>query len=546
MWLVAAGAKKRNSKPLSIDNQANSVKFMTLIKNATIVNEGKIFKGSVLIENEKIARIIPEEEKDLLDNICCEKTVDAEGCILMPGVIDTHVHFRDSGIAPEPGKEPAADFATESRAAVAGGVTSVVDMPNTVPQTTSLELLEAKERMAAEKSVVNYGFMVGATNDNIDHILEIDPKRYAAIKLFLGSSTGNMLVNNAEVLDKLFKESKKLIVAHCESEDIIQANLRQYKAEYGNLTNEQLEAYNAKLMQEYELMKAEREEFPDSDAPSPNKPNLIQNLAELHPMIRNTQACYLSTYHAIERALKYKTRLHIAHISTATELGLLNSQPLTEKHITAEVTPNHLCFDSNDYKELGNLIKCNPAIKTGDDRLALWAALYDGLIDTVGSDHAPHPLASKQKNFFEAPGGIPSIQHELVMMLETFFNPASLEAEKEECGTADFSPLSSGLIKEWLPLIVEKMSHNPAMLFGIEGRGFIREGYYADLVLVRPEVEQTITRECLKYKCGWSPLVGMKFHTRVEKTFVNGNLAYDCQTPDAEYSNKGIQLIYSK
>ena len=426
----------------------------TLIHNATIVNEGRIFVGSVVIDGGKIVEV--SENSDYSDYSEYSEIVEAEGCLLLPGVIDTHVHFRDGGQS----ENPAGTFYSESRAALAGGVTSVVDMPNTVPQTTTLEALEAKEALAARDSAVNYGFMLGATNDNIADLLALDPTRYAAIKLFLGSSTGNMLVNSAEQLDLLFRESRKLIVAHCEQEEVIQANL-----------------HNLKL----ECQGTDRE------------------TAALHPQIRNTEACFLSTYHAIERARKYGTRLHVAHLSTATELSLLSNFDLDRKHITAEVTPNHLWFDDRDYPALGNLIKCNPAIKSNDDRLALWAGLEDGLIDTIATDHAPHPIDAKRRPYFDAPSGIPSIQHSLQMMLEPAIGN-----------------------KELLTMVVQKMSHNPALLFGIEGRGFIRPGYKADLVLVRPGVEETVTRESLLYKCGWSPLEGQTFHTRIERVWVNG------------------------
>ena len=437
----------------------------TLIHNATIVNEGRIFLGSVVIEGDKIVDIIDSTD-DPESPEFPDKIIDATGMILMPGVIDTHVHFRDGGNS----ENPAGTFYSESRAARAGGVTSVIDMPNTKPLTTTLEALEDKEALATRDSAVNYGFMLGATNDNIDSLLSIEPTRYAAIKLFLGSSTGNMLVNNPEQLDHLFRDAHKLIVAHCEQEEVIQANLANAKREYQGTSNE---------------------------------------TAALHPKIRNNEACFLSTYHAIERARKYGTHFHVAHISTATELSLLSNFDLGKKLITAEVTPNHLWFDDRDYTELGNFIKCNPAIKTNDDRLALWAALEDGLIDTIATDHAPHPLEAKQRPYFDAPSGIPSIQHSLQMMLEAVFSKSNY---------SDYSEHS-----DILTMIVRKMCHNPALLFGIEKRGFIRKGYKADLVLVRPGVEETVTRESLLYKCGWSPLVGQTFHTHIENVWVNGN-----------------------
>lgn len=424
----------------------------TLIHNATIVNEGRIFNGSVLIEDDHIAEVFNESSPISR----YDKIVEANGMLLLPGVIDTHVHFRDGGMS----ENPAGTFYSESRAARAGGVTSVIDMPNTKPQTTTLEALEAKEALAARDSAVNYGFMLGATNDNIDTLLAIEPTRYAAIKLFLGSSTGNMLVNDLEQLDHLFRDAKKLIVAHCEEERVIQANMANAKLQYQGTAEE---------------------------------------TAALHPKIRNSEACFLSTYHAIERARKYGTRFHVAHISTATELSLLSNFDLEKKRITAEVTPNHLWFDDRDYPELGNLIKCNPAIKSNDDRLALWAALEDDIIDTIATDHAPHPLEAKQKPYFDAPSGIPSIQHSLQMMLEVAISNDDL-----------------------LTLIVQKMCHNPATLFGIKDRGFIRKGYKADLVLVRTGVEETVTKESLLSKCGWSPLEGQTFHTHIESVYVNG------------------------
>ena len=447
-----------------------------LIHNATIVNEGTIREGDVYIVDGRI--VLPDSFQKSRYKI--QNTIDASGMLLIPGVIDTHVHFR------EPGLTEKADIESESRAAVAGGVTSFIDMPNTKPQTTTLALLKEKLEIAKSKSYANYGFMLGATNSNIDEILNADPAEYAAIKLFLGSSTGDMLVNNEAALEKLFSQARKLIVAHCEEESIVQANLHNFKLECAG---------------------TERE------------------TAALHPQIRTTEACYVSTYKAIERARRHKTHLHIAHISTATELDLLSNMSLESKHVTAEVTPNHLWFDECDYAELGNLIKCNPAIKRNEDRVALWAALYDGLIDTIATDHAPHTLESKQQRYFDAPGGIPSIQHSLIMMLEPLFNNDYNEDELREFRDT------------WLPLIVKLMCHNPATLFGIQERGFIRDGYKADLVLVKPNVENTVTKENLLYKCGWSPLEGQTFHSRVETTFVNGQLAYTANDGIAEGRN---------
>ena len=428
-----------------------------IIKNGIVVNEGSMATRDLFVHESRLV-----DGESMLRK---PQVFDAKGCYVLPGIIDTHVHFRD------PGFPDKADFATESRAALAGGVTSVIDMPNTNPQTTTLEALEEKEAIAAKKSAVNYAFMLGATNDNIDNLLSIPTDRYAAIKLFLGSSTGNMLVSSETALEKLFKESRKLIVAHCEEESIIQANLRNYKLEFAGTE---------------------------------------QETASLHPKIRNTEACFVSTYKAVERARKHGTRLHIAHISTATELSLLSNKALNEKNITAEVTPNHLWFDDRDYATLGNQIKCNPAIKSNDDRLALWSGLIDGTIDTIATDHAPHTLESKQQRYFDAPGGIPSIQHSLQMMLEGFFHPSAVERDDHD-----------EVIREWLPLIVEKMCHNPATIFGIQQRGFIRPGYYADLVIVE-QGETCVTHDSLLYKCGWSPLEGQNFHTRIRQVFLNG------------------------
>ena len=439
------------------------------IDNALLVNEGSIREASLYVADGFIAAIGSAADIDKRFAGNTPLRIDAKGCYLLPGIIDTHVHFRDGG----DGTNPAGSFESESRAAAAGGVTTVIDMPNTTPQTTTLEALERKEEAAARNSVVNTFFMLGATKDNLDQLLKIVPERYAAIKVFMGSSTGNMLLDDAALLDRLFAEAGKVIVAHCEDEGIVKANLALMKAEFAGTNGEN---------------------------------------ASLHPKIRSREACYVSTYKAIERARKYGSRLHIAHLSTATELGLLSNQAVGEKRVTAEVTPNHLWFDERDYERYGNMINSNPAIKSSDDRIALWAGLYDGLIDTIATDHAPHPLEAKQRRYFDAPSGIPSIQHSLLMMLDAIFNP--------EAGDA-------ALADEWLPLLVEKMCHNPALIFGIDRRGYLREGYHADITIVRPNVEQTVKRDDLLYKCGWSPLEGMTFHSRVEKTIVNGNIVYE-------------------
>lgn len=441
----------------------------TFIHNALLVNEGRVYEGALLIEDDLIHGVYTREAMPALSDLPTEtELVDAHGMALLPGVIDTHVHFRDGGHS----ENPAGNFLSESRAARAGGVTSVVDMPNTNPQTTSLEALELKEATAAQHCVVNYGFMLGATEDNIDELVAIPQNRFAAIKLFLGSSTGNMLVSNEERLDTLFRKAQTLIVAHCEEEAIIRHNL--------------------------ELAKAHCQDNPNASA-------------ALHPKIRTSEACYTSSHKAVERARKYGTHLHIAHLTTSAELGLLLPNPISEKHITAEVSPNHLWFDDNDYASLGNRIKCNPAIKSHTDRMALWQALANGLIDTVATDHAPHPLAAKQKPYFEAPSGIPSIQHSLQMMLEL----ALYREQGRALGGRDY----------WLALIAERMCHAPAQLFCIERRGFLRPGYKADLVLIDLHSNTLVEQSALMSKCGWSPLEGITLHTRIARTYVNGQCA---------------------
>ena len=428
--------------------------FRYLIKNAFVVNEGNTEKKSVLVENGRIAKIadeIPATEGVIV--------IDARGQHLLPGVIDTHVHFRDPGLTHK------ADFYTESCAAVAGGVTSVIDMPNTKPQTTTLSALDDKIRMAQQKSVVNFGFMLGATNDNIDEINAIDTGKYAAVKLFMGSSTGNMLVNDDKALERLFATARKPIVAHCEDEARIAERTAAAKQQWSN-----------------------------GDVP-----------ANAHAIIRDDEACFLSTQKAVALAKRHNARLHVAHLTSAKELSLLSSESLDNKRITAEITPNHLLFCNDDYQRLGNLIRCNPSIKSSADRDALRKALNDGLLDTVATDHAPHLLEEKLRPYFESVSGMPSVQHSLPVMLEL-------------CKQGFFT----------IETVVAKMCHNPATLFGISDRGFIREGYAADLVLVDLNAENLVEKASLYYKCRWSPLEGTRLHSKVTKTFVNGILVYDC------------------
>lgn len=428
--------------------------FRYLIKNAFVVNEGSTQRKSVLVENGRIAKIadeIPATEGVIV--------IDTDGKYLLPGVIDTHVHFRDPGLTHK------ADFHTESCAAVAGGVTSVIDMPNTKPQTTTEALLDEKIAMASAKSLCNFGFMVGATNDNIDTLNTIDTAKYAAIKLFMGSSTGNMLVSDDAALERLFQTAKKPIVAHCEDEARIAERTAITKDRWGD-----------------------------------NTP------ASVHAFIRDDEACFRSTHKAVGLAQHFGSRLHVAHVTTAKELSLFSEGSIDGKRITAEVTPSHLWFCDEDYATLGNRIRCNPAVKSAEDREALRKALNDGLLDTIATDHAPHLLEEKMKPYFESVSGMPSIQHSLLVALEL-------------CKLGYLS----------LEKVVEKMCHNPAKLFGIEERGFVREGYNADLVLVDLNAETVVDNAALYYKCRWSPLEGTRFHAKVEKTFVNGVLTYDCQ-----------------
>ncbi len=428
---------------------------MKLIRNATIINEGRSFEGSVLIDGELISALFPGQ---IPDNILrsCSDVIDASGCYLLPGVIDDQVHFR------EPGLTHKGDMLTESCAAVAGGVTSFMEMPNTHPQTVSIEELNRKFETAARKSVANHSFYLGATNDNISELLKADKKNVCGIKLFMGASTGNMLVDSERALRRIFAEVDMLIATHCEKEEIIRENTAFFKQKWG-------------------------EDIP----------------IEYHPLIRSEEACYRSSAQAAGLADEYGSRLHILHLSTAREMSLLDASPLEEKRITAEVCVHHLWFTDADYRRLGARIKWNPAVKTAADRSALRNALKTGKADVVATDHAPHLLPEKEGGCLKAGSGGPLVQHALQAMLQ-------LAAEGE------FS-------KEF---VVEKMCHAPAKLFRVKRRGFIREGYFADLVLVNPRKNHTVSAGNIFYKCGWSPFEGETFSHSVEKTFVNGNLVF--------------------
>lgn len=425
-----------------------------LLKNARIINEGKIFDGDILIEDA----FIKEIDSSISAKSAQVKVIDVEGNYVMPGVIDDQVHFR------EPGLTHKATIETESKAAIAGGITSFVEMPNTNPQTVNLEAMEEKFRIASKSSYANYSFMFGGTNDNLDEILKVDPKDVAGLKLFLGSSTGNMLVDNPEVLEKIFSSTDMVISVHCEDEQTIKNNLEAYLKEYGD------------------------------DIPM-----------EMHPKIRSEEACYLSSSKAIELAKKTGARLHVFHLSTGRETKLFsNKLPLKEKKITAEVCIHHLWFTDEDYEKKGTLIKWNPAVKTSKDRDELWKALLDDRIDVIATDHAPHTWEEKNNVYTQAPSGGPLVQHALVAMFE-MHHRGKISLEK----------------------LVEKMCHNPAILFEVEKRGFIREGYYADLVVVNPANPWTVNKSNILYKCGWSPFEGVTFKSRITHTLLNGNVAYE-------------------
>lgn len=456
-----------------------------LIKNATLVNEGKSFMASVVISGDTIEKIIPTEslqdnESTSLQDYRNHEVIDAKGLLLLPGAIDDQVHFRDPGLTHK------GDIATESRAAIAGGVTSFMDMPNTVPNTLTQQFLQDKYDIAAEKSMANYSFYMGVSNDNIDEVLKTDPKNVCGIKAFMGSSTGNMLVNNELTLQRLFQEAPCLIATHCEDEDTIRRNMEIFKAKYGD------------------------------DAP-----------ASIHPLVRSEEACYKTSSYAAELASKYGTQLHILHLSTAKEIQLFNNNiPLKDKKITAETCLHYLLFDDRDYKTKKTFLKCNPAVKTENDKLALIQACIDNHIDILATDHAPHTFEEKNKPYFSAPSGGTSVQHLLLGALEL--------AIKEQKSTDNRRQTLT------IEKVVELLSHNPAILFKINKRGFIREGYYADLVLVDPNKEQTISNNDVHYKCGWTAYEGMKLSCSVTHTFVNGELVYENGKFKEDYRGKRL------
>lgn len=425
-----------------------------LIKNATVVNEGKSFLSDVLIEDDRISSI----DNSISSKHPDTRIINADGLHLLPGMIDDQVHFR------EPGLTHKEDIESGSKAAVAGGITSFIEMPNTQPQAVTIEELEKKFSRAAETSWANYSFMFGGTNDNLEEILKVDEKKVAGLKLFLGSSTGNMLVDDEKVLEEIFSKTPLLISVHCEDEGIIQENTRKFTEEYG-------------------------EDIP----------------VEKHPEIRSAEACYTSSSRAIALAKKTGARLHVFHVSTGMETKLFsNKLPLKDKKITAEVCVHHLWFTDKDYAEKGTKIKWNPAVKTEEDREMLWKALLDDRIDVIATDHAPHTIEEKGKPYLEAPSGGPLVQHALVALLE-MHRRGRISMEK----------------------IVEKTAHNPAILFQIKDRGYIREGYKADLVLVDLNAPWAVKKENIFYKCGWSPFEGTTFRSRVTHTLVNGELVYE-------------------
>ena len=440
-----------------------------LLKNAQIINEGSIQKADLLIDGDRIAKIAPSISDDSAE------IIDLAGKFLMPGVIDDQVHFR------EPGLTHKGRIYTEARAAVAGGITSFMEMPNTNPQALTQELLEDKYKIGAKDSLANYSFFMGASNENLEEVLKTDPTQVAGVKIFMGSSTGNMLVDNKAVLNSIFSKCDMLIAVHCEDEETVRANSAKMKAEHG-------------------------EDMP----------------IRFHPVIRNEEACYKSSSMAVELAKKHDTRLHILHISTAKETALFrNDIPLKEKRITAEACIHHLWFDDTSYDEKGTFIKWNPAVKSAKDKEGVWAALLDDRIDIIATDHAPHTLEEKQNTYFNAPSGGPLVQHALVAMLE-FYHQGKVSLE-------------------W---IVNKMCHAPADCFQLKERGFIKEGYYADLVVLDIDKPWTVAKDNILYHCGWSPFEGQEFKSSINKTFVNGNLVYNKGVFDE--STRGMRLEFDR
>ena len=435
----------------------------TLIQGGTIVNEGRTFDGSIIIEDEVISQIV---QGNTIPEASYDDIVDASGCFVLPGIIDDHVHFR------EPGLTEKADIDSESCAAAAGGVTTYSEMPNTVPQTTTLEALEEKYALAAQKSHINYAFFFGATNDNVSLFSQLDPHRIPGIKLFMGSSTGNMLVDRREALERIFSSAELPIMTHCEDTDIINRNMAEAKQKYGE------------------------------------DPKVVH-----HPEIRSEEACYESTRLAVELSRKHHARLHVAHLTTARELELFGQ----DSNITAEATVSHLYFCDRDYATMGTRIKCNPAVKTERDREALREALNDGHISVIGTDHAPHLLSQKEGGCAKAASGMPMIQFSLVTMLEL---------------------VDQGILT--LERLVELMCHNPARLFEVQRRGFLREGYQADLVIVRPHSGWTVTQGTILSKCGWSPMEGHMYLWRVEQTLCNGHAVYRQGRVDKEYIGQPV------
>ncbi len=441
----------------------------TLIKNAIIVNEGKQMQLDLLIAGDRIARI----DKDI--SAAGAHIIDATGMFLIPGAIDDQVHFR------EPGLTHKGEIYTEAKAAVAGGITSYMEMPNTIPNVFTQELLADKYQRAAQVSLANYSFFMGASNTNLEEVLKTNPENVCGVKIFMGSSTGNMLVDDEQVLSDLFKSCTALIATHCEDEQTVKHNLALYKAKYDTKVT-----------------------------------------PEMHPLIRSEQACYISSSKAVLLAKKHQTRLHILHISTAIETALFdNTLPLKDKLITSEACIHHLWFSEADYATKGNWIKWNPAIKTANDRDAILAAVLSDHIDVIATDHAPHTIEEKSTDYLNAPSGGPLVQHSIIAMLE-LVKQGKISIEK----------------------MVEKMAHNPAILFNIKERGYIREGYFADLVLVNPNLPQTVSKTNLLYKCGWSPFEGYTFSNSINSTFVNGHLAY--HQGQFDESQKGSRLLFNK